>query len=139
MLTKRQFHINLHKFTKAPHDISRGLRNDLEEVVSKEYPEIGVMKKMLCSAGALGALMSGSGPTVFGIFSEERGASEAYKKVRKMVKSKGWIVLDAHSIPVVKAGRQADEGLGGQGNVSHRYEAYALAPSQVQGKGALWK
>jgi 4-diphosphocytidyl-2-C-methyl-D-erythritol kinase len=100
VLTKRQFHINLHKFTKAPHDISRGLRNDLEEVVSKEYPEIGVMKKMLCSAGALGALMSGSGPTVFGIFSEERGASEAYKKVRRMVKSKGWIVLDAHSIPV---------------------------------------
>ncbi len=100
VLTKRQFHINLHKFTNAPHDISRGLRNDLEEVVSKEYPEIGVMKKMLCSAGALGALMSGSGPTVFGIFSEERGASEAYKKVRRMVKSKGWIVLDAHSIPV---------------------------------------
>jgi 4-diphosphocytidyl-2-C-methyl-D-erythritol kinase len=76
------------------------LRNDLEEVVSKEYPEIGVMKKMLCSAGALGALMPGSGPTVFGIFSEERGASEAHKKVRRMVKSKGWIVLDAHSIPV---------------------------------------
>jgi 4-diphosphocytidyl-2-C-methyl-D-erythritol kinase len=100
VLTKRQFHINLHKFTNAPHDISRGLRNDLEEVVSKEYPEIGVMKKMLCSAGALGVLMSGSGPTVFGIFSEERGASEAYKKVRRMVKSKGWIVLDAHSIPV---------------------------------------
>jgi 4-diphosphocytidyl-2-C-methyl-D-erythritol kinase len=100
VLTKRQFHINLHKFTNAPHDISRGLRNDLEEVVSKEYPEIGIMKKMLCSAGALGALMSGSGPTVFGIFSEERGASEAYKKVRRMVKSKGWIVLDANSIPV---------------------------------------
>jgi 4-diphosphocytidyl-2-C-methyl-D-erythritol kinase len=100
VLTKRQFHINLHKFTNAPHDISRGLRNDLEEVVSKEYPEIGVMKKMLCSAGAEGALMSGSGPTVFGIFSEERGASEAHKKVRRMVKSKGWIVLDAHSIPV---------------------------------------
>jgi len=98
-LTRKQFHINLHKFTRGPEDISRGLRNDLEEVVSKEYPQIGVMKKMLCSAGAEGALMSGSGPTVFGIFREERGASEAYKKVRKMAKSKGWIVLNAHSIP----------------------------------------
>lgn len=99
VLTKSQFHINLHKFTRTPADISRGLRNDLEGVVSKEYPQIGIMKKMLRSAGALGALMTGSGPTVFGIFSEERAASGAYEKVRRMVESKGWIVLNAHSIP----------------------------------------
>jgi 4-diphosphocytidyl-2-C-methyl-D-erythritol kinase len=98
-LTKREFHINLHKFARTPEDISRGLWNDLEGVVSKEYPQIGIMKKMLRSAGALGALMTGSGPTVFGIFSEERAASEAYEKVRKMVEAKGWIVLNAHSIP----------------------------------------
>lgn len=99
VLTKSQFHINLHKFMRTPEDISRGLRNDLEGVVSKEHPQIGIMKKMLRSAGALGALMTGSGPTVFGIFSEERAALEAYEKVRKMVESKGWIVLNAHSIP----------------------------------------
>ena len=99
VLTKSQFHINLHKFTRTPADISRGLRNDLEGVVSKEYPQIGIMKKMLRSAGALGALMTGSGPTVFGIFSEERAASGAYEKVRRMVESKGWIVLNAQSIP----------------------------------------
>jgi len=99
VLTKSQFHINLHKFTRTPEDISRGLRNDLEGVVSKEYPQIGIMKKMLRSAGALGALMTGSGPTVFGIFSEERAASGAYEKVRRLVESKGWIALNAHSIP----------------------------------------
>jgi 4-diphosphocytidyl-2-C-methyl-D-erythritol kinase len=99
ILTKRQFHFNLHRLLRTPKEISRLLWNDLEEVVSKEYPQIGVMKKMLYSAGALGVLMTGSGPTVFGVFSEEGGASEAYKKVRKMVRGKGWIVLNAHSIP----------------------------------------
>lgn len=99
ILTKRQFHFNLHKLLRTPKEISRLLWNDLEEVVSREYPQIGVMKKMLYSAGALGTLMTGSGPTVFGVFSEEGGASEAYKKVRKMVRGKGWIVLNAHSIP----------------------------------------
>jgi len=98
-LTKRQFHFNLRKLLRTPKGILRLLWNDLEEVVSKEYPQIGVMKKMLYSAGALGASMTGSGPTVFGVFSEEGGASEAYKKVKKMVRGKGWIVLNAHSIP----------------------------------------
>jgi 4-diphosphocytidyl-2-C-methyl-D-erythritol kinase len=104
ILTKKQFHFNLHRLLRTPKEISRLLWNDLEEVVSREYPQIGVMKKMLYSAGALGVLMTGSGPTVFGVFSEEGGASEAYKKVRKMVRGKGWIVLNAHSIP---AWRQA--------------------------------
>jgi 4-diphosphocytidyl-2-C-methyl-D-erythritol kinase len=99
ILTKRRFHINLNKLLKNPEGISRILWNDLEEVVSKRYPEIGIMKNMLCSVGALGALMTGSGPTVFGIFSEERGASEAYKRVKRMVKVKGWKVIKAYSIP----------------------------------------
>jgi 4-diphosphocytidyl-2-C-methyl-D-erythritol kinase len=97
-LTKRRFHFNLHKLLEIPNEISQLLWNDLEEVVSKEYPQIGIIKKMLCSAGAKGALMTGSGPTVFGVFSEEGGASEAYKKVKKMVRNRGWIVLIAHGI-----------------------------------------
>jgi 4-diphosphocytidyl-2-C-methyl-D-erythritol kinase len=99
ILTKRRFHFNLHGLLRTPKEISNLLWNDLEEVVSREYPQIGVMKKMLYSAGALGALMTGSGPTVFGVFSEEGGASEAYKKVKKMVRGRGWIILNARSIP----------------------------------------
>jgi 4-diphosphocytidyl-2-C-methyl-D-erythritol kinase len=98
ILTKRQFHINLHKFPRTPRGISRVLLNDLEGVVSKEYPQIETMKKILCSAGALGALMSGSGPTVFGIFSGQEDASEAYNKVKTMVRGKGWMVLNSHAI-----------------------------------------
>ncbi|MCJ7748594.1 MAG: 4-(cytidine 5'-diphospho)-2-C-methyl-D-erythritol kinase [Desulfobacterales bacterium] len=99
ILTKRRFHFNLHGLLRTPKEISNLLWNDLEEVVSRECPQIGVMKKMLYSAGALGALMTGSGPTVFGVFSEEGGASEAYKKVKKMVRGRGWSVLNAYSIP----------------------------------------
>ncbi len=98
LLTKRQFHFNLHKLLRTPQNISRILWNDLEEVVSREYPQIGVMKKMLYAAGALGTSMTGSGPTVFGVFSEEGGASEAYKRIKKLIRGKGWVALNVHSI-----------------------------------------
>lgn len=58
-------------------DVVRELHNDLEEVSLKMYPELGDLKQILLRHGALGALMSGSGPTVFGIFSEERAARNA--------------------------------------------------------------
>ncbi|MFB3883943.1 MAG: 4-(cytidine 5'-diphospho)-2-C-methyl-D-erythritol kinase [Thermodesulfobacteriota bacterium] len=98
LLTKGKFEFNLHKLWRTPQGISRLLWNDLEEVVGRKYPEIDVMKRMLYDAGALGASMTGSGPTVFGIFSEKGGASEAYKKIKKMVREKGWIVINAQSI-----------------------------------------
>ncbi len=98
VLTKRRFHYNIQEFLKTPGKISSILWNDLEEVVSKEYPQIEFMKTVLISAGALGALMTGSGPTVFGVFREEGGAAEAQKKIKRMVREKGWFVLTAHSI-----------------------------------------
>lgn len=104
ILTKRQFHFSLHQFGKTPEMISRNLWNDLEQVVSKKYPQIEEMKNILLSAGAEGALMTGSGPTVFGIFSEEGGAREGYQKVKSMVRGKGWMVLNAHSIPLKDQG-----------------------------------
>lgn len=53
------------------------LCNDLETVVASEHPDIPKIKKALLSHGALGALMSGSGPTVFGLFAESNKASKA--------------------------------------------------------------
>ena len=100
VLTNQQFHINLHRFLKTPDGISRILLNHLEAVVSKKYPQIGIMKKTLLSAGALGAMMTGSGPTVFGLFPEAKSAAGAYEKIGKMVGRKGWEVFSAHSITV---------------------------------------
>jgi 4-diphosphocytidyl-2-C-methyl-D-erythritol kinase len=99
VLTKVRFRLNFYRLLRTPEGIAHILRNDLEEVVSRQYPQIDIMKRIILGTGALGALMTGSGPTVFGVFSEEEDALEACQKVKKMVKGKGWIVLNARSIP----------------------------------------
>jgi 4-diphosphocytidyl-2-C-methyl-D-erythritol kinase len=98
VLTNQRFHFNLRRFLKTPEGISRILLNHLEEVVSKRYPQINLMKEWLLSAGALGALMTGSGPTVFGLFRDAKSAAGGYEKTRRLAGGKGWAVLKARSI-----------------------------------------
>ncbi len=64
-------------------DVIRELHNDLQEVSLNMRPELGDLKQILLRHGALGALMSGSGPTVFGIFSDERAARNASALINK--------------------------------------------------------
>ncbi len=52
-------------------------RNDLEPVVTARRPEVLKAKKLLIENGGLGAMMSGSGPTVFGVFDDLRNAEAA--------------------------------------------------------------
>lgn len=59
------------------------MENVLETVTIKRYPEIAVMKECLLENGAENALMSGSGPTVFGIFKEEEKAKRALFKLEE--------------------------------------------------------
>lgn len=59
------------------------LENVLEAVTGKEYPVIGEIERQMQEAGALRALMSGSGPTVFGIFKEERAALRAKDNIER--------------------------------------------------------
>lgn len=54
------------------------LGNVLESVTIPEYPVIGKIKDMMMANGAAGALMSGSGPSVFGLFVDRNTAREAY-------------------------------------------------------------
>ncbi|MGE5575955.1 MAG: 4-(cytidine 5'-diphospho)-2-C-methyl-D-erythritol kinase [Syntrophothermus sp.] len=56
--------------------IAGGLRNVLESVTLSRYPELSELKAALRRAGAAGVLMSGSGPTVFGIAPDEETAEE---------------------------------------------------------------
>ena len=51
--------------------VSKGMRNKMEDAIIKEYPVIASIKKTMIENGALGSLMSGSGPTVFGIFEDK--------------------------------------------------------------------
>lgn len=59
------------------------LENVLESVTGKEYPVIGEIEAEMREAGALQAIMSGSGPTVFGIFREEKAAGRARDNIRR--------------------------------------------------------
>ncbi|MDE6203960.1 MAG: 4-(cytidine 5'-diphospho)-2-C-methyl-D-erythritol kinase, partial [Lachnospiraceae bacterium] len=63
--------------------ITERMENVLETVTIKEYPVIQKIKKAMTGKGAENALMSGSGPTVFGIFKEENTARETEKEIKK--------------------------------------------------------
>lgn len=56
--------------------------NVLETVTIPAYPVIEEIKEEMKRAGALGAMMSGSGPTVFGLFDDAKKAQAAYEKLR---------------------------------------------------------
>ncbi len=62
--------------------IANRLENVLETVTIPEYPVIQEIKNLMTGCGALGALMSGSGPTVFGIFEREEEALAAASAIR---------------------------------------------------------
>ena len=63
-------------------EVSKHLGNVLELVTARKYPVIEEIKNVMRRHGALGALMSGSGPTVFGLFDNPKAASSAYEELR---------------------------------------------------------
>jgi 4-diphosphocytidyl-2-C-methyl-D-erythritol kinase len=61
--------------------IGPSLYNDLESVTVGRYPEIAKIKSELIDLGADGALMSGSGSTVFGLYGSEKAAMSAHDSI----------------------------------------------------------
>lgn len=59
------------------------LGNVLETVTLRDHPMIDEIKTFLIEQGASGALMSGSGPTIFGIFQEKSTARKALENMRQ--------------------------------------------------------
>ena len=59
------------------YEISKKLSNVMETVTQEKEPQIRGIKEKMLKNGALGALMSGSGPTVFGIFDDYKKAKES--------------------------------------------------------------
>ncbi len=78
-------------------DIVKGLCNDLERDTLVLHPILRYFKNILVQNGALGALMSGSGPTVMGIFTDEDGAIKA-EEALKSAGGNEWSAYRAHSI-----------------------------------------
>jgi len=78
-------------------DPAKWLRNDLEPVSLKLLPEIGEIKQALLDAGAAASMMSGSGPTVFGLFADDDGVRTAYEKLSKAHPS--WALYPTRTAP----------------------------------------
>ncbi|MCR5634819.1 MAG: 4-(cytidine 5'-diphospho)-2-C-methyl-D-erythritol kinase [Lachnospiraceae bacterium] len=65
-------------------DIVAGMGNVLESVTCSEYDIINELKKAMLDIGASGSLMSGSGPTVFGLFKSKEEAMSAEKRLKDL-------------------------------------------------------
>ncbi len=89
-LTKCEIKINNFHFGARNFDVLHHLCNDLETVSVLKYPVIHKAKQALLSNGARGVLMSGSGPAVFGLFSDADTADSARQS---LAGNKNWRVF----------------------------------------------
>jgi 4-diphosphocytidyl-2-C-methyl-D-erythritol kinase len=87
--------------TRNTTKVAAALTNNLEGLVTPSLPVIGRMKAALLAAGALGAVMSGSGPTVVGM---ARSLDHA-RQIRRRVNRADWAcwAVRTHSGPAVRA------------------------------------
>lgn len=67
------------------YQVASKLKNKLEESIIKEHPIIDEIKTIMIQNGALGSLMSGSGPTVFGIFDNQEKLETAKTKLSQSI------------------------------------------------------
>jgi 4-diphosphocytidyl-2-C-methyl-D-erythritol kinase len=91
-LTNNEKNIKLMGNFKNIGDIADSLENDLEQIGMLMCPRIRTIKDILMERGALGALMSGSGSSVFGVFQNKRDIEKASSFVRDMGS-----IFEAHS------------------------------------------
>jgi len=83
-LTKRTTRVHnyglfVHAISKVDLQGSSSFHNDLEPVAAKTFPVIADIKKRMTGEGAILSMMSGSGPTVFGVFGSAKEAIDASK------------------------------------------------------------
>jgi 4-diphosphocytidyl-2-C-methyl-D-erythritol kinase len=76
-------------------DLCGILSNDLEAVTISRFPVIREIKDQLMVAGALGSLMSGSGPSVFAVFDDAETAAVA---AEQLARTRGWFTAAVSTI-----------------------------------------
>ena len=79
------------------HEIASHMGNVLEDVTIPMHPVIEQIKQEMKDAGALNAMMSGSGPTVFGLFENKMEARKAQERIRTKGLAKQVYVTNIHS------------------------------------------
>ena len=83
-LTTDEYTFILRHLAEGKFQIADILENDLETVTATHFPVINTIKKALFENGAEGALMSGSGPSVFGVFNSEDLALSAKRHLASL-------------------------------------------------------
>lgn len=78
--------------------ITSSMGNVLENVTITEYPQIERIKDVMKEEGALNAMMSGSGPTVFGIYDDKMLARRAAARIREEQLAKQVHVTTMHNV-----------------------------------------
>lgn len=78
-------------------EIASRMGNVLEEVTIPMHPVIEEIKQVMKDCGALNAMMSGSGPTVFGLFENKMAARNAQNKIREKALAKQVYVTNIHN------------------------------------------
>ena len=78
--------------------ISKKLSNVLEQVTITKYPVIHEIKEFMIKHGALNSLMSGSGPTVYGLFEDKELAYQAKKELAKTGLAKDIVVTSCFNM-----------------------------------------
>lgn len=94
-LTNRPPHSKIPSFFATVAEICAVLGNDLEAVTIERFPVIAEIKERLRGLGAAGVLMSGSGPTVFGVFEDEGAARQA---AASLAAGTDWFVVAAATL-----------------------------------------
>ena len=94
-LTKCEKKLKEHLLKRSHFDAAAHLCNDLEAVATQRCPVIASIKTELNRLGALGALMSGSGSSVFGLFAS---ADEACKARQQIATHADWHVFQANVV-----------------------------------------
>ncbi len=84
VLTKSENEVTLATKVETIYDVARLLENDLEKVGIPSCPIIRSIKERLVAEGAVGALMSGSGSSAFGLFDSRESAEKASAALRPM-------------------------------------------------------
>ena len=93
-LTSGRSEVKIPRFYGSVAELCAVLANDLESVTIPRYPVISEIKAGLLDGGARGALMSGSGPTVFGLFDDESSA----RRVAEAMAGRGWFAVAVRTL-----------------------------------------
>ena len=88
-LTKPGIQYKIPRLDTVPRVVDN-LSNDLESVTLRLHPDLSEIKEQLRASGAAGTLMSGSGPTVFGVFETEEAAIQAAGFLKKRCSGSVW-------------------------------------------------